>query len=48
MVSLYLFFVIAAVVCWILATFGIGSKYNLVAAGLALCGLAYIFGNFRL
>jgi hypothetical protein len=46
MVSLTVFFVIAAVVCWILATFGVGSRFNLIAAGLALCGLAYIFGSF--
>jgi len=46
MVSLAMFLVIAAVICWILATFGVSSKFNLLAAGLALCGLAYLFAGW--
>ncbi len=43
-ISLGVVLVVAAVVCWTLATFGVGSRFNLVAAGLALFGIAYIFG----
>ena len=46
MVSLSLFLVIAGVVCWIIATFANPSRFNLVAAGLALFGIAYVLGNF--
>jgi hypothetical protein len=42
--SIATFIIAAAVVCWILATFGVGGKFNLVAAGLALFGIAYIIG----
>jgi len=46
MISLTLFIIVAAVVCWILATFGVGSRFNLIAAGLALFGIAYLLGRF--
>jgi hypothetical protein len=32
MISLSLFIIVAAVVCWILATFNAASKFNLIAA----------------
>lgn len=44
MISLTLFLVVAAVICWIIATFGISTRFNLIAAGLALFGIAYLLG----
>lgn len=44
MISLTMFLIVAAVICWILATFGVGSRFNLIAAGLALFGIAYLLG----
>lgn len=35
-----LILIIAALVCFVLATFGIGARWNLVAAGLALLTFA--------
>lgn len=43
-ISLGVVLVVAAVVCWIIATFGPATRFNLVAAGLALFGIAYILG----
>ncbi len=45
MISLTLFLIVAAVICWIIATFGVATRFNLIAAGLALCGIAYLLGH---
>ena len=41
-ISLKLLFVIVGLTCWGFATFGIGGKINLVAAGLFLIGCAIL------
>lgn len=40
--SLHLLLYIAALICFLLATFGVQAKINLVALGLALCVLTLI------
>ena len=44
MISLNMFLIVAAIICWIIAAFGVATRLNLVAAGLALFGIAYLLG----
>lgn len=44
MISLTTFLVVLAVICWLIAAFNGTSRFNLIAAGLALCGIAYLLG----
>jgi hypothetical protein len=41
--SVHLLLYLGALVCFVLATFGVQTRINLVALGLALCVLTLIF-----
>lgn len=40
-----LILIVFAFVCFVLATFNVGARFNLVAAGLAFYMASLIFGN---
>lgn len=42
------FLLVAALICFLLATFGVPAKINLTALGLAFITAAYLFGGVAL
>lgn len=45
--NLHSILILLAVLCWGVAAFNRPSRFNLVAAGLALCGVSYLIGAFQ-
>ena len=48
MLTLSLLLMLVAVILWFLAAFNVTTRFNLVAAGLALFGTAYLLGPLGL